>query len=177
MASRLKIWALTALVAVCAAVSAADAQTCQVTEGDIGAPPFMIRVNERAYVATTKDGMAELAGAKAGKTNLETEIAGLTAIIKKHEEESAQAQKVLDQMKTSIAHLEQQNNGLKSLLLDYKRIVGSKQAWMTFDAAVGETGDSDPAAMAGVGIWKFRVWKYIQKGNGGWLAGVSLPIF
>lgn len=177
MTIRTTIQVLTVAAVHLLAAPAIQAQECRVSQGDVGKPPFLVTVKEQTYVATTREDMTDLASAKARARDLETELAGLKAIVKKQEEESKQAQKVIELKDATIAHLEQQNNGLKSLLQDYKRIVADKSTWMTFDAAVGETGDSDPAAMVGVGIWKVRVWKYIQKGNGGWLAGVSLPLF
>ena len=49
--------------------------------------------------------------------------------------------------------------------------------WFSLSAGVGATSNSEPAALVGIGIKRFRVWAFAQESNTGVMGGLELPLF
>ena len=56
-----------------------------------------------------------------------------------------------------------------------KKADGGK--WFSLSAGVGATSNSEPAALVGIGIKRFRVWAFAQESNTGVMGGLELPLF
>ena len=88
----------------------------------------------------------------------------------------------LDQKNEALTLKNDAIEQLRGLRDDYRELADTYRKaqtskWFSVSAGVGATSDSEPAALVGIGIKRFRVWAFAQESNTGVMAGVELPIF
>jgi hypothetical protein len=162
-------------VVLLVAVSTVRAETCRILEAKPAEGKFLIEIDGKQYIALSEEKLKKL------KTDATSELDESKRKLEEKEKLLVVYEKLIEGYKKTmddaaqyITGLEYVSTNYKKLAQDYKKL---HEPWLTFEGGIGYTGDTDPAVMLGVGIKQFRVWGFLQEGNGGVLAGVSLPLF
>ena len=136
---------------------------------------YLVTVNGKKMAAITEGIAKETLKIKAELEAAKARIAADQALIESLEKNKEQYDKVVQNQREYIEGLESARDGYRDLAKDYKKLVGGPT--FTLDVGLGATGgDTDPAAFVGLGLWKVRVWGFIQESNSGVIVGTSLPL-
>lgn len=135
-----------------------------------------IEVNGRRYRAFTESQQRQFLALAARAEHAEQLAALKDSLLTASQHLLAQYDSTLAQQRAYSATVDSLYRGYKDLALGYRRLGG--EPVLTVQLGAGATGpDTEPALLAGVGLWRFRLWGFFQKGNAGVLAGVTWRLF
>ena len=155
------------------AQSRAD-DVCQVVK-PLESNAYIVAVNGKKLTAITEDMAREALKTKAELEAAKARIAADEALIETLQKAKDQYDKVVQNQREYITGLEKARDGYRDLAKDYKKLTGGSA--LSLDVGLGATGsETNPAAFVGLGLWKVRVWGFIQESNSGVIVGTSLPL-
>jgi hypothetical protein len=135
----------------------------------------LVKIGNKTMLAITVEMARESLKLKSDLLAAQKQIVLKDSLLSKYDVVKAWYDTTLSQQKQYIAELEKVLDGYKGLLRDYKKL---KEPWLTFDAALGATGDDkNPAVMMGLGIRRIRAWGFMQERNSGILVGTTFRLF
>ena len=148
-----------------------------------------VTIEGTSYLAITVDQARENLKLKADLKTAQKLVLIKDSEISLHAEEIAHYERTLTLKNTTLADkneaLSLKNEAIHQIrdirdnyreLADLYRKVQNEK-WFSISAGVGATSKSNPAALVGLGIKRFRVWAFAQESNTGVMAGVELPLF
>ena len=150
---------------------------------------IQVRMEGKFYLAITADQARETLKLKADLEAArdliklkDAEIASHKREIELYERTVNLKNETLDQKNEALTLKNDAIEQLRGLRDDYRELADTYRKaqaskWFSVSAGVGATSDSEPAALVGIGIKRFRVWAFAQESNTGVMAGVELPIF
>ncbi len=153
----------------------AQCDSCRVIQV-FGDSSFAIEVNGRRYRAFTESQQRQFLALAARADRAERLAALKDSLLTESQGLLAQYDSTLARQRAYSTTLDSLYRGYKDLAMGYRRLGG--EPVLTLQLGAGATGpDTEPALLAGVGLWRFRLWGFFQKSNAGVLAGVTWRLF
>lgn len=156
-------------------VALAQCDSCRVLQV-FADSSFSIEVSGRRYRAFTESQQRQFLGLAARAERAEQLAALKDSLLTGSQRLLAHYDSTLAQQRAYSATLDSLYHGYRDLAQGYRRLGG--EPVLTLQLGAGATGpDTEPALLAGVGLWRFRVWGFFQKSNAGVLAGATWRLF
>lgn len=142
----------------------------------LGEGNFTVVIGNDTLTALTLKKRREFADSMSLITLLRGEVALRDTLIAQHRITQRRADTLISKIRAYDAVLEQQAEGYRKLAELTERLHSRGQR-IAVELGGGATRNGDPALIAGLQIFRFRVWAFSQKDNMGGLIGGSLPIW
>ncbi len=137
---------------------------------------YKVQIEEKTYATVDVEGSKDIIFLTEKIEDLQKKLDQADALIRQYET-------TIKEYESQRAHQREYVTTLESVRDDYKKLAEeasrlNKGSIVTFEVGLGATNeDLKPAVMAGLGLWRFRIWGFVQEKNPGVLLGASLPIF
>lgn len=163
------------LLALAPRAASGQCDSCRIIQPTPGGG-FVIEIGAQRYRALTEDQQQRLLALAASAERAESLLALKDSLIAGNERLLAAYDSTLAQQRAYTTTLDSLYRGYKDLAAGYRRLSGDPI--LTVQLGAGITGsDTTPALLAGVGLWRLRLWGFFQEANAGALAGVSWRLF
>ncbi len=137
---------------------------------------YTIEISGRRYRAITEDQMRQLLTLNQRLQEADSMIKLKDALLSRYDTIIGQYEATLTAQNIYAAQLDSLYRGYKEVAAGYKRLSG--EPLLSIEAGLGLTGsDTKPSLLAGIGVWRFRVWGFFQENNSGALFGINWRIF
>ncbi len=136
---------------------------------------YRVKINGKEYLAINDEKKREGLKIEQDLITARKIIERKDTLIKTLEEAITHYEDTLSKQKDYVTQMEVVLNSYKELLEGYKKV--RTKSKLSFEVGAGATQDFNPAALLGIGIYRFRGWGFFQKDNLGVIIGAEIPIF
>lgn len=153
----------------------AQCDSCRIISATPGGG-FVLEIGGQRFRAMTEAQQQRLLTLAARVERAESLLVLKDSLLAGNERLLAAYDSTLGQQRAYTATLDSLYHGYKDLAAGYRRLGG--EPILTVELGAGVTGsDTEPALLAGVGLWRLRLWGFFQEANAGAAAGVSWRLF
>jgi len=162
------------LLAASASTSVLAQTTCEILEHKAGGS-YSVQINGVKLLAITEEQQRKFLTTVADLDAANSQLAACQKLIEQYRETIGNYETTYSLIKDYSARRDAVLDGYKDLVKDYKKL---HDPWFRVSLGVGATGgDTDPAILGGLSIFRVHVWGFFQERNTGVLIGTHLDLF